>query len=239
MRPYAQTYAQLIGQAVQRGMPVQDLARLADAARLAEGIYDGLYRKSGTPFLCHGMRTASIVLSEDASIDIVTAALLHAAYFLHCFKDSNRRGPRKSDRELVRRTLGTSTDELIRQYTDLPWNYPDDIEKYCKQASMHDARMRKLILLSLANELDDHMDGGEALTGKHTDPPWNCVDLARAMGYPELAGELAEVFESSRDSQYPEVVLTGKKGSYLTRRLWLANPIELAGGIWRRYRAKR
>lgn len=236
MRTFAQTYPQLIAQAVQCGYSEPDLATLATAARLAEGLYDGLYRKTGTPFLCHGTRTASIVMTEDSSVDIVAAALLHAAYFLHCFKGSNRRRPRKSDRALICRELGSSIDELIHEYKALPWTHPRDIENYQSKTEAFTPRMQQLILLSLANELDDHLDAGESFTGKDTDIPWACVDLAKHMGYAELAAELAAAFDTCLDSRFPAVVQTGKNGSYLVRRQWLANPFERAGAIWHRYR---
>jgi len=236
MRTFAQTYPQLIAQAVRHGYSDQDLGRLACAARLAEGLYDGLYRKTGTPFLCHGTRTASIVMAEDPSVDIVSAALLHAAYFLHCFKGSNRRGPRKADRARIRRELGPEIDELIEKYKELPWKHPEDMQRYPAQPRPFSPRMQKLVLLSLANELDDHLDAGESFTGKESDIPWRCVDLAEYAGYPELARELADAFQTCADSRFPAIVQTGKNGSYLARRLWLANPAERLGAIWRRYR---
>jgi hypothetical protein len=64
MRSFALTYPQLMNQAIAAALDTEAVVRLRATYELAERFADGVYRPQGEPFLCHLVRTASIVLAE-------------------------------------------------------------------------------------------------------------------------------------------------------------------------------
>lgn len=235
MRSFAMTYPQLMNQAVAAGFADADLVRLRDAHALACGLVDGLYRKYSTPFLCHLTRTASITMSETRSTDVVLAALLHAVYFLNTFDGSSRRGPRKSDRDMVRSRIGPVAEELITLYGEADWHQPEVLEDHAANAGSHPPHTQGLLLIVLANELEDHLDAAEAYAGSSGEVVLDdryaaaCIALAEKLGHPELASDLREAFDLCRNASVASILRTGRHGSYEAKRLWRANPIERVG----------
>lgn len=245
MRSFAMTYPQLMNQAVAAGFANADLRRLRDAHEFARGLVDGLYRKYSTPFLCHLTRAASITMSETRSTDVVIAALLHAVYFLNTFDGSSRRGPRRSDRDMVRARIGPVAEELITLYGETPWHEPEVLEAHAAKAGSHPPGTQGLLLIVLANELEDHLDTAEAYAGRSGQVVLDeryaaaCIALAEELGHPALAADLREAFDLCRNASVPSILRTGRHGSFEAKRLWRANPLERVGEVLRRYRTSR
>jgi hypothetical protein len=240
VRAFALTYPQLMHQAVALGLGERDLLRLRRAHELAQGLTDGLYRKQSVPFLCHLVRTASIALAEAPSTDVVVASLLHAVYFLHVFERSRRRGPRRADREFLRAEIGSTAEELITAYGAISWHDAGLLEAYAADLEAQSPRTRDLLLMALANELEDHLDAGEAYAAqggggapeeRHAAA---CLALAEGMGHRALADDLREAFDLCRVSVVSPSLRTGRTGSYEATRLWKANPLERLGSWLRR-----
>ena len=242
MRAFALTYPQLMNQAVAAGFAEPDLVRIRDAHELAQGLVDGVYRKYGTPFLCHLIRTASISMSETRSLEVVLAAVLHAVYFLNTFEASTRRGPRQADRELVRARIGSAAEELVTLYGETDWHI-DALEAHAANAESQPPRMRKLLLLVLANELEDHLDAAEAYVGDEQVPSDRhasaCLALAEGLGHHALASDLREAFDLCRNASVAPFLRTRREGSYEATRLWRASPFERLGEALRRRRTTR
>lgn len=243
MRNYALTYPQLANQAIGLGFESADLLRLRTGFDLAQGMTDGLYRKQGVPFLCHFIRTASIVMTEVRSMDAILAALLHASYFLHYFKDSTRRGPRPSDRRFLRAQVGNAAEQLIDAYGELRWNEPGVMVDHATQIDQHPPKLRTLLLLKLANELEDHLDAAMSHSAipraQHRYVKFGAeyIELANAMGLDEMATDLREAFDFTRKTEIPKSLAQRHTSSYeLKTRLFTANPIERVGSALRRYR---
>jgi hypothetical protein len=240
VRAFALTYPQLMHQAVALGLGERDLLRLRRAHELAQGLTDGLYRKQSVPFLCHLIRTASIALAEAPSTDVVVASLLHAVYFLHLFEGSRRRGPRRADREFLRAQIGSTAEELITAYGAISWHDAGVLEAYAADLEAQSPRTRDLLLMALANELEDHLDAGEAYAAPAVEAPdprhaSACLALAEGMGHRELADDLCEAFALCRSSVVIPSLRTGRTGSYEATRLWKANPVERLGAWLRRH----
>lgn len=239
------TYPQIMGQAAQYGLAEPDLLRLSEVHFIAQRLVDGVYRKDGQPFLCHLIRTASIVMAETEArdLDAVCAAMLHAVYFLHYFKNSSRRGPRRADRQFLRDKLGERGERLVHRYGDMAWNDEAGMRGYLDNLHSLDAETRLLILLQLCNELEDHLDDAAAYgpgTLKSLRFVSEYVALAEGLGHPQLASEIRQAFDACRDAQVLRGLVQPYRGSYeLKHRLWLANPLELLGGWLRRWRANR
>lgn len=234
MYNYALTYSQLMNQARAQGIDKQGLIRLRTSLQLGETLMDGLYRKTATPFLCHGIRTASIVMRESDSIDIVVAAMLHAVYFLHYFEGSSRRGPRASDKVDLRAQIGEHAEKLIELYPDFPWGSEDITKQHIEKVNGYSATSKALLLMLLANELEDHLDAAELYSGKPYHCPRLCPQLAQRLGHHNLAVDMNEAFDFCDNTRVPAWLETGKSGSYQANRSWLSNPVEKVGSMFRR-----
>lgn len=248
MRDFAMTYPQLMNQAARLNVAEADLIRLRDGYELAQRLSDGLYRKEGAPFLCHLVRTASIVLVEveGRDLDVVLATLLHAVYFLHYFERSSRRGPRAADRRFLRTRIGERAERLVTQCGAMSWNDADSLRGYLDDAGDSRSETRQLLLMQLANELEDHLDAAVAYAPHvaantaYLRHGALYVALAERLGHAILAGELREAFEACRRTEVPAAVTQSGHGSYeLTSRLWTANLVERMGSSLRRYRERR
>lgn len=242
MRPYALTYPQLILQAVELDLPEAGLTRLQVGYDLAVRLVDGLYRKQSVPFLCHLVRTASIVLHDSRDLDDALTALLHAAFFLHLFENSRRRGPRASDRRFLRSAVGESVDRLISQYSEFKWNARVAL-KYQDPALHSDPTTRRILTIKLADELEDHLDAAEAFVPRgnfsnSSEYGSEFVGLATALGLHALAADFQEALLRCRSVRLPDAVLSPHRSSHeRIDRLWMANPVERLGSHLRRRRA--
>ena len=246
MKPFAITYPQLMNQAAAFGFGERDLIRLRDGYDLTVRFVDGIYRSKGVPFLCHLVRTSSIVMTETRSTDVIVASMLHAVYFLHCFRGSTRRGPRASDRAFLRDQIGSRAEALVYAYPTFAWNEPGVFDGYKRALDRHSDMTRDLLLMHLANELEEHLDASSAYLSDCKSPPRyvvfgdDYIDLAKALGHDKLASALAEAFESCRHSNVPFAVKRDTAGSYeLRSRLLKANLMERLGAVLRRARTAR
>lgn len=82
MCSFALSYPQIMYQAIAAGSDTDTLIGLRSAHNVAMLLADGVYRAHGQPFLCHLVRTASIVLAEGEPLAVVQTAMIHAAYSL-------------------------------------------------------------------------------------------------------------------------------------------------------------
>lgn len=203
LRAYALTYPQLMNQALAKGFPEGDLVRIKKAFDLALRMFDGFYRAQGSPFLCHLTRTASIVLSEGLPTDTVIAALLHAAYQHGCFSDHGIGKATPAHRREVELVAGPQTEALIHAYQALPWRDGHHCLVSVSQLSTADEIARQLLAIRLANELEDFLDLGMAYRGCFPLGEYvagsrdTVIQIAHALGHPQLAQELDEVISAN------------------------------------------
>jgi (p)ppGpp synthase/HD superfamily hydrolase len=240
MRSFALTYPQLMNQAITAGVDADMLARLRAAHELAERLGDGLYRPQGEPFLCHLVRTASIVLAEGQSLPVVQAALLHAAYSLR--RRAGSGGERGARRAALRRAAGPDVEELVFAYDQLPWNSSAQLERHVEGFGGYDQTTRSVVLMRLANELEDHLDRSTAYAStdfarRRAQCRAGCLALARAAGSAALVGELRDAFDAQLDPPLPAVVVIGREQGYTLRsKPWpeLSRLRRTARGLMRR-----
>ena len=201
MRNYALTYSQLINQALAQGFDEPSLKQLRKAYDIAVKFFDGFYRADGTPFLCHLVRTASIVLAEKQTAELTNAALLHSAYL---FKAPVSR------RAYLKDQLGDSVEALVSGYTDFPWRQEKAVQTHLEKLKDYSLKERQLLILRLANELEDHLDDAMVYRGAFPYAGWisssgeMIVELARQMKLKELALELETVFKATLLRKLPE-----------------------------------
>jgi hypothetical protein len=208
---YAQTNLQLHHQLVILGYSAADQEYIASAHQLGADLFSGQYRGSGKPFIAHLVGTASILAAMKMSPPVLAAGLLHAAYDQGDFGlGLLRRHPDK--RAELKSVIGAEAEDYIQRYFVLRWT--DDVI-----AGLH-ARVdglsptdRLVVVIRLANELEDYLDSGvlfcgnsDARLARLVRIAEDHVTLARQLGQPGLADELAHAFADARGGAVPSGV---------------------------------
>jgi (p)ppGpp synthase/HD superfamily hydrolase len=208
---YAQTCLQLFNQMRHAGYSPEELAITRRAYDLAMQLFTSEYRGSGKPLLSHLVGTASVLVSLQARVPLVACAVLHAAYLFGEFGDGRRRSS-PAKRKIVRQAVGTEVEELITAYDELRWEPAIVPQIHARVASMTPTE-RDVLLVRLANELEDHLDLGVLYCGNADDRraairSWLglSVDMAHGLGQPALAAELTRVFDEVLSDDLPAVL---------------------------------
>ncbi|HLD49853.1 MAG TPA: HD domain-containing protein [bacterium] len=211
MRNFALTYPQLMNQALAQGFEDPVLRQLREAHDLALKFFDGFYRAQGIPLLNHLVRTASIVLAEKQPVEMASAALLHSAYMFDA---------PASRRKELKQKLGDSVEALVNGYTNFPWRQEKAVANHLENFSHGSAQTRQLLLIRLANELEDHLDDSMVYRGAFPYADWissrgrTIVELARKLELKELALELEEAFKATLSRKLPETIKSHCRDAY-------------------------
>jgi GTP pyrophosphokinase len=121
---------------IQENVPDADMALIERAFRFADEAHDGLYRKSGEPYIIHPLATASILATMQLDSETIAAALLHDV-------------PEDTARTLeeVEREFGPTIARLVDGVTKLGqvrWPTADDAAQ--QQAESQAESLRKMFL---------------------------------------------------------------------------------------------
>jgi (p)ppGpp synthase/HD superfamily hydrolase len=197
---FPQTNLQLYAQLVDLGYSEADLATVARSYELSMALFPGTYRASGKPFLAHLVGTAGIIATLRARAPVVATGLLHAAY-THGEFGNGWLGVSNAKRARVRAAVGPEIEELVARYTALRWA-PATIPAIRARLDAMTGLERDVLLVRLANELEDHLDLGILYPGDvprrlrfmREDLP-AAVEMAERLGYPELAESLTAAFD--------------------------------------------
>ena len=205
---FAQTNLQLYAQLRRAGASERDLALVRAGYDLAMHLSPASFRGSGKPLLAHLVGTASILASIGQPPRVVTAGLLHAAYVFGDFGDAHS-GITESRRERLRRAVGREVEELVAEYTRFEWN-SNTIPGIRDRISSLTPLEREVLVIRLANELEDHLDFGVLYCGNgekrraYIRSPLNqSVDMAQKLGLTELAAELDAAFTATLAADLP------------------------------------
>ena len=199
MFPYAQTNLQLYRQLAAEGYSDADASAVAAAYEVGLALFPGTYRGSGKPFLAHLVGTASVLVSLRARTPLVITGLLHAAY-THGEFGNGWRGIAEPKRAHLRQTVGAEVEDLVTRYTRLTWRRRTIPEISARLDAMTPVE-RDVLLVRLANELEDHLDLGilyladvERRRALMRDDLPLAIDMAERLGYPALAAALQGTF---------------------------------------------
>ena len=217
---YAQTNLQLYNQMRGAGYPETDMKSLREAYDLGTRLFTAKFRGSGKPLLSHLVGTASALCALHAPATLLAAAVLHAAYIFGEFGDG-RPGMTPARRALVRRSVGPEIEDLVARYHLLEWR-SSTIEALHARVDTLSADERDVLLVRLANELEDHLDLGVLYCGNAPERREEigrslrvCVDLANRIGQPALAAELERVFQEVRTAEVPEALRHPEDCTYM------------------------
>lgn len=205
---YAQNILQLHTQLREAAVSQADQEYLAAAHRLASELFSGQTRGSGKPFLEHLVATASILAACRASMPLVAAGMLHAAYEAGDFGVGLTRRHRDKRAEVTQR-VGPEAEDYLERYFRLRWT-DDRIRASGDNAASLPAREQHVLLMRLANELEEYADCGIQFCANAADRlarmkargP-HLINAARAIGQPALASELCRVIDENAATVIP------------------------------------
>jgi (p)ppGpp synthase/HD superfamily hydrolase len=209
MDPYAQTNIQLYEQLRRQGYSPDEIGRVAEAYGICPGLFACLYRPSGKTFIAHLVGTASILASLGVSVDIVIAGLLHAAY-AHGDFGTGVYNVSAAKQSRLRRIVGAEAEEYIARYTALLWWTESNIRAVYRRVNDLDSVDRDVLLIRLANELEELLDFGWLYWSSLEGRRWYrdgigrmVVEMAETIGFPVLAKELEEHLNRSAAADIP------------------------------------
>jgi len=153
-----QTNIQLYDQLVDAGRTEHELATIRAAYEHALVLFSGQVHPSGKPLVAHLVGTAGIVAGAGLPADAVAAALLHAAYIHGDFGDGVG-GWSARNRSEVAGVIGPEAEALVFLYPNTAWGETAIRDLAAGRASLSE-RKRLVVLIRVANEIDDHLDHG-------------------------------------------------------------------------------
>lgn len=211
--PAAQTNLQLYAQLHRLGCAPAQLLQVRDGYEFATALFAGQFRGSGKPFVAHLVGTASILAAAGAPPDAVVAGLVHAAYEQGDFGVVRWR--RRRDR--VRAALGPAVEALVWRYNEMPWT-PAEVERIRANPAQLSPIDRLIVLMRLANELDDNLDLAMVYCAAEKDAFRDCRDgmvaLARAISGAALADALAATYRESAGGAWAAALSLNRAFSY-------------------------
>lgn len=226
-KTFALTYPQLMNQALKLDLGRKDLDLLRRGYELAERMFDGYYRAQGMPFICHLIRTASIVLEERQPMTVAVAALLHSAYLTGQFQEGRGSEPSAPHREEVRTAVGTEAEALIEAYHRTPWRASGAIKEHLNHLDNYSFGMKNILIMRLANELEDYLDLAMAYRKKGfcvetmNASAARVLELASRLGLATIAEGLALAYEDYVNLQLPEGIKRNHRVFYEhSERIW-------------------
>jgi len=214
-----QTNLQLLNQLRRAGYPDDDLERIKAAHDFVSGHFAGWFRGSGKPFLAHLVGTAGILASVHARTLVVTAGLSHALYELGQLP-AGMPGATPAMRAQVRRALGPEVEALVARYSMFEWDV-QSLPALRARVPALSGMDRDVVLMRLANELDDHLDLAALYCANAEDRRLRigaglrlAVEIAKELGFPELANSLDEAFDETVTAKIPSALRTAHPASF-------------------------
>lgn len=196
-----QTNTALYMQLYEAGHAVDDIVRVQKAYRVGCAMFNGRYRKTGRPFICHAVGAASSVAHFDKDLDLVIAAMFHAAYDSGQYPDG--KSSRRSDahRRWLEQKIGATVEGLVARVDAMKFDTGDPERLVEKGVPAGD---EDVLFLRLAHEIDDLADGGLAFAPKYGRSIGSritaCAILARRLGRERLAATI-ETYGSLYETQ--------------------------------------
>ncbi len=221
MHRFAQTNIQLLNQLRLLGYLPGGLSPVVGAYELAMRLFTGRFRASGKTFMSHVVGTASILASLRASPSLVASGLIHAAYGAGDFGDGDT-GMTEARRGQVKSVVGEEVEEYVARYTRLRW-YDEAIATIHAGLKAIESRDRDVLLMRLANELEEYLDLGILYSGGEKRQQVNYINengelmiqMAEELGFPTLASDFAQAFKEAASTEIPPGLRRRQNSSFL------------------------
>ena len=187
------------------GFSTDDILRVQDAYLLCCLMFNGRYRKTGRPFICHAVGAASSVAHFDRDVTNVLAAMFHAAYDSGDFPDGKSSKRTAAHKAWLAQHLGAEVEELVARLSALALDTGDPERLVAGKIAEQD---EVPLFLALAHEIDDLADGGLAFAPKYGKSVASrvtaCAGLARRLGREELASMFESYGEAYKELDWTE-----------------------------------
>lgn len=224
MHHYAQTNLQLFAQLRERGYSSEAIALIERAYWVTVKVFPGFFRASGKTLVDHLVGTASILADAGARDQVIAAGLLHAVYVFGEF-GANFSGESPTKREQVERWISKDVEDLCARYTSFEWN-EKTIPVIRQSVERMNALEREVLLMRLANELEDHLDLG-ILYCRNADERRRSAmarvgptcEIARAAGFADLASSIEREFNAAITGTLPNVPVSPYDQVFVARPL--------------------
>lgn len=219
MHLYAQTNLQLFNQLNRLGYSRFEVKSVSNAYKLVVQLFTGRFRPSGKTFIAHLVGTASILAQLQTSYQLVIAGLLHAVYS-HGDFGAAQTGMTKTKRQQVERIVGQDIEEYVVRYTSLKWGL-ESIPAVLQQLDTLDEVGRNVLLMRLANELEERLDlgilyCGDAKYQRYAERDRYLPEIAQKLGYPTLAMEFDIVFKELVEAELAATICHSTEQEYST-----------------------
>jgi (p)ppGpp synthase/HD superfamily hydrolase len=231
----AQTNLQLFQQMRANGYSEAELAMVSDAYQLAIKLFASQFRACGRPFVTHLIGTSAVLVWLKAPVHVVVAGLLHSVYQSGDFANSLE-GMTAAKRGLVRAVVGKQAEELVTAYTIGSRSLAGIEQSYARFAMMS-ADEREVLLMQLANELDDYRDLAANYAANSSErigviqrSGEQQAEMAERLGHPELARALRETYTRSIEAVIPAPL----RSQFENARAVIPQSCRLRYGILRR-----
>lgn len=224
--PIPQTNLQLYRQMLEANYDESALDLANRAYLFAARQTCNVLRGSGKPFPCHLVGTAGILVEEGQSAACIGAALLHAMYQDRVpFPGNASLGER---REHIRSEFGANVEQLVHEYHHFEVVRLDDF---------NDGQLREretVVMMRLADELEDLLDHGVAMHGKPGDDETaggsaasrraqkariapEFLRAARAIKASQIETRLNHWLKETANPDWPDCLRTGEYSSFGVR----------------------
>ena len=224
---YAQTNIQLYNQLINSGYSEDEMGLVANGYNLAIRLFASVFRANGKPFINHLVGTGSILVSMKSSAELVTAGLLHAVYEVDMVENLEKGTEvlQKSlaiKKSIVTNKTGSVVENIITRYQFFEWN-EQSIQKIINNPTSLTDLQRQIVLLRLANELEEHLDFG-MLYCKKSDyegkkiRPELVIELAKCSGYSSLENQLRDAFRKTDTTIIPDILRRDDTTSFFIRK---------------------
>ena len=109
-------------------------------------------------------------------------------------------------------------EDLIARYTAFPWN-GEVVGQAIGSFDALELNAAKILLIRLANELEDHLDlatlySGPAKSKMDNNLP-RFIELAEALGLPSLAAAFTTVYGQAESASVPAALRSDRQGSFV------------------------
>ena len=216
MHSYAQTNLQLYNQMIDAKYSEADLACTFKGYELAMKLFSGRYRANGKPFLAHLIGTASILVTQNSPVNIVVAGLLHAAYMQGDF-GYQEYGITNTKQKYLAQVVGDEIEALVTRYTSFPWD-DQAISTTRNRINKLSELEQQVVLIRLANELEDELDLGMLYCKKAGYSPTEVdnpiVEIAFELGYSTLAEQLVKTLRRAAMANVPSILKREEESSF-------------------------
>ena len=199
---YAQTNIQLYNQLRVMGYSKGAHMCVRNAYETAAQLFAGRYLLHGKMHIVHVVRTASILTSLLAPVEVVAAGLIHNAYQNGDF-GTGERGFTSTKRRYLLQAVGPEVEQYVTGFTFLKWN-PKTFLSILQELTAHQSINNHVVLLRLADLLEHNLDYGvlyfeRTQQERYFSPSLNplMIKMAEQLGYPLLVRKLQRVYEQN------------------------------------------